>query len=62
MFAITSCRRTFIATLGLLGLFALGYTRGVDVSVPVASICAAIATANATERAVSKFAEKANGR
>lgn len=50
MYNFTSCRRTFVAIIGLLGLFALGALKGMDVGMPIAAICMGLAGANAYER------------
>lgn len=45
-----SCRRTFISTLAILCLTGIAIAKGVDVSVAIATICAALGAANAYER------------
>lgn len=44
------CRRTFLATLGILCLTGLGAYKGMDVSLSVAGIVAAVAGANSYEK------------
>ncbi len=41
------CRRTFLATIAIVALTGLGYTKGMDVSMSIAAIVASVAGANA---------------
>jgi hypothetical protein len=43
------CRRTFISTLALASLTALGCYKGMDVTMAVASVAVGLAAANAYE-------------
>lgn len=48
---IMVCRRTFICTLAILCLTAIGLYKGVDVSMALASVAIGLAGANAYEMA-----------
>lgn len=53
---IFQCRRTFIAFVGIVSLTILGLCKGIDTSLAIASICAALSGANGAEAAFkSKF-------
>jgi hypothetical protein len=43
------CRRTFIAFVGIVSLTVLGLCKGIDTSMAIAGICAALSGANAYE-------------
>ena len=44
------CRRTFVSTLCVLCLTALGFFKGVDVTMAIATIACALSGANAFEK------------
>lgn len=46
---LTTCRRTFISTLGIVALTLLGLVQGIDTSVAIAGCVAALCGANAAE-------------
>jgi hypothetical protein len=47
-------RRAYIATIAVLGLVYLGWSKGADVAMPIASIAIAVAGANAYEQGKTK--------
>lgn len=47
------CRRTFVAITAILALFCLGYFKGTDVAMSIASIAIGIAGANSYEKAAT---------
>lgn len=49
MKTLWTSRRTFIATLAVIGISALGLSKGMDVSMALASIAIGVAGANAYE-------------
>jgi hypothetical protein len=49
---VWSCRRTFVALVGMTMLLALGLINHADVAGSIATICMALAGANAAEAAV----------
>lgn len=51
---ILICRRTFICTLAILCLTAIGLYKGIDVSMALASVAIGLAGANAYENAGKK--------
>jgi hypothetical protein len=46
---LLTCRRTFVAILAIILLFVLGL-KGQDVSMPIATICGALAAANSFQK------------
>ena len=53
------CRRTFIATLGLILLFILGFWSGMEVAGSIVTVVMAVAGANATEKILRKTKDDA---
>jgi hypothetical protein len=51
------CRRTFIATLSIICLTAIGIVNHMDVSMALASVAIGLAAANAHERASKSKSE-----
>jgi hypothetical protein len=51
---VWTCRRTFLAVLGMLGLFVLGLVNGSDVASSIAAVAIGLAAANAGEAVGSK--------
>jgi len=49
MIKILKCRRSSMGLIGMLLLFSLGYVKGSDVGLHIATICMAVAAANAYE-------------
>lgn len=49
MVKIFKCRRSSLALIGMVLLFALGICKGADVALAIAGICGAVAGANAYE-------------
>lgn len=47
---VMTCRRTFIALTSIVLLFILGLAKGQDVSMPIATICGALAAANSYQK------------
>lgn len=55
---IFQCRRTFISFVGIISLTLLGLYKGIDTSMAIAGICAALSGANGAEGAFrSKFSK-----
>ena len=59
MLKIVTCRRTFIATLAIVGLLILGLAKDMDVALSIMGVVGAIGGSNAYEKAMK--AKHANG-
>lgn len=53
MIDILKSKRSSIALIGMFLLFTLGYSKGSDVGVHIATICMAVAASNAYEKVKS---------